>query len=466
VDLAPISGGVAFRATTVSSSTSSGRPAGAPILALRGLFWRVHFWAGLLTAPLVLWAAATGLLYVFTPQIEARLHASLDQAEGTGVAQPMDLQWAAALAAQPGWMPRSILPAAEPGRSTQVLFAPPPDAHVGHGKPATGERHDHRLPQGRIVYVDPTTAQVLGSLDEMARFKTWAKKLHASALQGDGWRWPIELAASWMLLMFATGLAMWWPTRGRGSSAQGRPRWRRVHTGVGVAASGLLAVVLLTGLTWSRHAGDHFRSAQQALGQASPKPPRELRAQAGGEPLSMQALLGRAQAELAGRALQLTPPRDAAVGVWRVDALVPDEPTARQTLMLDGVTGRVLWRSGWSELPALAKATAVGIPFHRAELGVWNQVLLALAALAAIASVVSGLAMAWLRRPRGAIGAIGGLAVPKVSAAQLRAVPLWLWGLTAVLAFALPVFGISVAAFAALELLAFAVRRARPLVAA
>jgi uncharacterized iron-regulated membrane protein len=456
--------GVAFRTIAVSSSIEPGQPAGAPIRALRRLFWRVHFWAGLLTAPLVLWAAGTGLLYVFTPQIEARVHADLDRVAGTGPAQPLDRQFAAALAAQPGWTPRSILPASEAGRTTQVLFAPPPNAHAGHGLKASGERHDHGLPQGRIVYIDPATAQVLGSLDEMGRFKTWAKKLHASALQGDAWRWPIELAASWMLLMFATGVAMWWPTRGRASpTAQARPRWRRLHTVVGLAASGFLAVVLLTGLTWSRHAGDHFRSAQQALGQASPKPPRDLRAQAGGEPLSMQALYDRARAEWPGQPLQLTPPRDAASAVWRIDAVVTGDPTARQTLMLDGVTGQVLWRSGWSELPALAKATAVGIPFHRAELGVWNQVLLALAALAAIASVVSGLAMAWLRRPR---GALGGLRAPTVSSAQLRAVPAWLWVLSMALAFALPVFGLSLAVFAVLELLAFASRRARPLLAA
>lgn len=447
----------------MSSIVDSRPPSGAAAAALRRLFWRVHFWAGLLTAPLVLWAALTGLLYVFTPQIEARVHAALDRVDTPGPAQPLDRLWAAAVAAQPGWQPRAIVPAAEPGRTTQVLFAPPPDAHTGHSGHAANEGHGHGLPQGRTVYVDPAAARVVGSLDDMARFKTWAKKLHASALQGDGWRWPIELAASWMLLMFATGLAMWWPTRGRASTGtQARPRWRRVHTGVGLAASGFLAVVLLTGLTWSRHAGEHFRNAQQALGQSSPKPPRELRpaSPAGAPGLSMQAVYERAQAELPGRALQLTPPRDAATGVWRIDALVPAEPTARHTLMLDGASGQVLWRSGWSELPALAKATAVGIPFHRAELGVWNQALLALAALAAIASVVSGLAMAWLRRPRRSLGA------PSVSAAQMRAVPAWLWLLVAALAFALPTFGISLAAFAALELLAYALRRARPSYAA
>ena len=261
------------------SSSSVAADASARVGLLR-LFWRVHFWAGLITAPIVLFAAGTGLLYVFTPQIEARVHADVDRVPVGGPARPLDAQWAAAKLAAPGWTTRQIVPGAEAGQTTQVLFAAPPSAHAGHAMAAQAE-HDHGLPSGRIVYVDPTTAQVVGSLAEMDRFRTWSKKLHASVLQGNGWRWLIELAASWMLVMFATGITMWWPrSRARGGPGwralvprlgRGRASWRTLHTSVGVLMCGLLLVVLVTGLTWSRHAGDNFRAAQQALGQASPK---------------------------------------------------------------------------------------------------------------------------------------------------------------------------------------------------
>ena len=45
----------------------------------RSALWRIHFWAALLASPFALAAALTGLLYVFTPQIEHRLYAHLDQ---------------------------------------------------------------------------------------------------------------------------------------------------------------------------------------------------------------------------------------------------------------------------------------------------------------------------------------------------------------------------------------------------
>ncbi len=435
---------------------------------LHRLFWRAHFWAGLCTAPLVLFAAGTGLLYVFTPQIEARVHADVDRVPVGPRTQTLDAQLAAAIAALPGGSARSIVPAAAPGDTTQVLFAQPAPmvgTHAGHAGEA---QHTPGLPQGRTVYVNPASAQVVGQLADMERFRNWARKLHSSFLQGDGWRWPIELAASWMLLMFATGITMWWPRSaahgGPGWRAlvprfgRGRASWRELHTSVGVVMSALLIVVLVTGLTWSRHAGDNFRAAQQTLGQNSPKPPADLRSTIAADAprVSVQRVFDVARAERdalgIGAPLQLTLPKGAQ-GTWRVDTLARDDPTQRLSLSIDAGDARVLYRSGWRELPLLAKATAVGIPFHRAEFGVWNQAVIAASALAAIFAVVSGFVMWWKRRPARRVGA------PALSARQLRAVPLWLWPLTALLAVLMPVFGISVVVFIGIELAALAWRR-------
>ena len=47
-------------------------------LSLHRLFRRLHFWGGLMSAPIVLFAALTGLIYVFAPQIEAWRYSHLD----------------------------------------------------------------------------------------------------------------------------------------------------------------------------------------------------------------------------------------------------------------------------------------------------------------------------------------------------------------------------------------------------
>jgi len=44
----------------------------------KNIWWRVHFWAALFATPFVLVATLTGVLYVFTPQIENYLYGHLD----------------------------------------------------------------------------------------------------------------------------------------------------------------------------------------------------------------------------------------------------------------------------------------------------------------------------------------------------------------------------------------------------
>ncbi len=445
-------------AATRLSEVSERSPSGASS-ALHRLFWRVHFWAGLLTTPVVLFAVLTGLLYVWTPEIEAWRHSAVDQVPATAQRVPLDAQVAAATAAYPGQDLRFVVPAFGPGDTTQVVLKAPPaaDAHAGHGE------HDHGLPSGRIVYVNPANAEVVGSLLEMQRFKTWAKRLHSSALQGNGWRWLMELGASWLLIMMITGLVLWWPRsvpqggRGWGSllprGGKGRVTWRDAHALVGVVMGGVLAVLLVTGLTWSRHAGENFRQLQKTLGQESPRPSKGLMSAAGeGGPLNWQQVWDSARAVSPEIAMQMTPPQGQR-GVWRVENYDRDQPTRRFNLALDAYTGELLFRSGWDQMPVMAQATAVGIPFHRGELGWWNRALLVLAALTTLGSLVSGWVMWWMRRPSGA------LAVPRMSWHQLRAVPAWVWGLVLCLGWALPVWGLSALALGAAEGLAWGFRR-------
>lgn len=427
--------------------------------ALHRLFRRLHFWGGLVGAPIVLFAALTGLLYVFTPQVEAWRHGHLDTVAVGPARVQLDQQVDAALAAAPDAALRHVVPGYAPGDSTQVYLAAPHEHR-------TGASHDHGLPTGSIVYVDPYTGRVLGQLPEMARFKTWAKKLHSSALQGQGWRWVMELGASWMLVLFVTGLALWWPRPQRHGGpgwralvprlGRGRVTWRDLHATVAIVCGVVLAVVLVTGLTWSRHAGERFRVLQQATGQEAPRLPKALQSAPGDAPrLGWQAAWEHARRDAPDVSLQLIAP-STANGVWRAENFDRSQPERRFTMALDARTGQTLFHSGWAQLPALAKATAVGIPFHRAEYGVWNQVVLALVALAAVFSAVSGLVMWWLRRPKGA------LAAPPLSPADLRGVPMGWWAAFAAMAVAMPVFGWSLLVMVALEALRwFGSRRPR-----
>ena len=212
-----------------------------------------------------------------------------------------------------------------------------------------------------------------------------------------------------------------------------------------IALGLVLAVVVVTGLTWSRHSGAQFRAVQQALGQEAPRVPQALKSAPGdGPPLSWQAAWERARAQAPDIAMQISPP-GGSEGVWRIENFDRSQPTARFSLALDARTGVALFSTEWDRYPLLAQATAAGIPFHRGEFGGWNQTLLALAALGAVFSVVSGLVIWWKRRPRGS------LAAPPLELVQIRHAPPWLWPVLAGLAWAMPVFGWSLGALVLLE---------------
>lgn len=398
-------------------STSSGKPDAAKEalrILRRSLFWRIHFWAALIASPFALIATVTGVLYIFTPQIEASLYHQLDHVARGGTMRPLDEAIAAATIAAPaGWSLHSVVPPYDAQDTVRATFAPPaaskPDGprHHDGAKAASVPPPGFGSPaRAVVVYVDPYTGEVVGSIADQARFGTWARKLHSRLLQNDNWRWMIELAASWLMVMLLTGIALWWPHSGWKAlpqpAARGRIAWKRWHAFLGVALGAMSFTMLATGLTWSKYAGDQVRTLRDAIGQAPPQVPRDLKSvsRQGSAPLTWQAAWDATGSHTPDIALQMTPP-SVPQQVWRITNVDRSQPEKRFDLLLDAYSGEKLYYSGWDKQTAFAKATAIGIPFHRGELGWWNQALLLFFGAGILFSLVSGWAMFFLRRPAG-----------------------------------------------------------------
>ena len=254
----------------------------------------------------------------------------------------------------------------------------------------------------------------------------------------------IELGASWLLVMLLTGCYLWWPQPGQSglprAGKTGRAAWRQWHAFAGAALGLLSLVMVVTGITWSQYAGENVRKLRDAAGQQSPAVPRGLHstppAQPGMQPLDWQAAWSQARAAAPPVALSLAPPAGA-IGVWRVASADRASPTRHVDLVLDAYDGRVLYRAGWDRQTAFGKATAVGIPFHRGEFGLWNQLLLFLFGAGVLFSLLSGWVM-YFRRARS-----GGLGLPALLPDAWKAAsPLALLGGVALCAL-LPLLAIS-----------------------
>jgi uncharacterized iron-regulated membrane protein len=423
----------------------------------RSLFWRIHFWAALIASPFVLVATLTGLLYVFTPQIEAHLYGHLEHVTPAGRMLPLDSSVEAARrAVPPGLAVQSVVPPATPSDVMKVGFAaatPGAGAHANHAQAPAADPLS--------VYVDPYGGRVLGIQHDRDRFSEWARRLHSRLLQGESLRWMIELAASWMLVMLLTGTYLWWPRPGRsrpglpGRGARGRSAWRQWHAFLGVLLSVLSLAMVLTGITWSRYAGAEVRLLRDWAGQGPAPMPAHLHSMPqGGPQLGFQQAWDRVRALQPGVAPQLAPPRGPH-GVWRASSADRRHPASRFDLVLNAYDGSVLYRAGWERQTAFGKATAVGIPFHRGELGLWNQALLFVFAAGVLFSLVSGWVMFFKRRRAGLFG------LPKLLPGAWRAVPAFALVLGAALCALLPLLALTALPLLALDALA-ARRQAGP----
>lgn len=284
------------------------------------------------------------------------------------------------------------------------------------------------------------------------RFNVWARKLHSRLLQSDNWRWMIELAASWMIVMLATGVYLWWPRRGvpvqpaiSKSGTFARKDWRRWHALVGVTLGLLSLAILTTGLTWSKYAGGQIRALRDHVGQAPPAPPRGLQSQPGSVALDWQGAWDAVRRQAPEVAVQLIPPTDPS-DVWRASAADSSQPRKRFDLQLDAYSGAPLYYAGWDKQTAFAKATAIGIPFHRGEFGWWNQALLLLFGLGVLFSLVSGWVMVFKRRRRGRLG------LPQMQAGAWKSAPAGAWVAAVALCALMPLLALSAAGVVLIEI--------------
>ncbi|BBD98571.1 PepSY domain-containing protein [Sphingobium amiense] len=212
--------------------------------------WRWHFYAGLIVLPVLALMAVTGALYLYKPEIEARLY-------------PTRLDGPAART-----LPPSRLIAAAKGQVTQILHPADPKAswqvvtREGKAPPVTH-------------FVDPRDARILGDMRGGGVMKT-IKDLHSLALTGPVGNRLVEVVAGWAILLCVTGLYLRWPRRGQPAlalrgRAQGRLFWRDLHGTLGFLSAGVILFLAVTGMPWTEIWGGGLRGIVAANQWGRPK---------------------------------------------------------------------------------------------------------------------------------------------------------------------------------------------------
>ncbi|MEV4639223.1 PepSY domain-containing protein [Actinoplanes sp. NPDC049548] len=431
------------------------RPARRPS-AVGALLLRLHFYAGVLVAPFLVVAALTGLLYTATPQLDSMLYGDqLTVTETRATALPLSQQIEAARTAHPD----GTVSAVQPGSgadTTRVVFS----------LPDLGENQ-------HTVYVNPYAGAVQGQLTTWygsTPVTTWLDDLHRNLHLGVAGRYYSELAASWLWVLTLGGIVLWWRRRRtvRGmvtadlAAKKGVRRTRGWHAATGVWLSVGLLILAATGLTWSRYAGGNFTAVLDTFDAHTP----ELATGAAVPPVGGHHGGGSAEAapvDLAQADTVLKVARDNGLSgaielsvpetsgqTWTVAGIDNTWPIDLDRIAVDPGSATVTARSDFADWPVLAKLSKLGVQAHMGRLfGVANQILLAALAVGLLCVILWGYRMWWQRRPtRGDRRALVG-ATPARGA--------WLglpgWGVAVgvpvvfAIGWAMPLFGIPLAAF-------------------
>ncbi|WP_079001990.1 PepSY-associated TM helix domain-containing protein [Streptomyces sp. AS58] len=453
--------------------------------SLRPLLLRLHFYAGVLVGPFLLVAALTGLAYTLTPQLDRLAYGDRLLVEDVGTdPMPVSVQIAAARSVHPEGTLTSVVVPSAPEDTTRVVLSVP-----GLG--------DDRQ---RTVFVDPYTAEVQGELTTWSGSTPvthWLTDLHRNLHLGENGRLYSEVAASWLWVMVAGGLVLWLARartrRGERAralllperSARGVRRTRSRHAVVGVWITAGLLVLSMTGLTWSRYAGDRFGQLLDAAQAHAPELVTELPGAptatgddpaehqdhvgheggadtAAADPVAFDEALAVAREAGLGGKVVLTPPADSATA-WTVAQDDDRWPVHYDRVAVDAAAGEVVSHSRWADYPVLAKLSRLGVQGHMGLLfGPVNQIVLAVIALGLVFVILWGYRMWWQRRPRRAgRTALFGKA-PARGAWRSLPLPVLLIGVPAVLAlgWALPVLGVTLLAFLVVDVVLGLARRA------
>ncbi|MFE2880394.1 PepSY-associated TM helix domain-containing protein [Streptomyces roseus] len=470
-------------ATPDTPGTPAASPKPGAWAALRPLLLRVHFYAGILIAPLLFLAAATGLLYAGSWQAEKIVYSGeLTVARVGESTVPLSAQLTAARATVPEGKVVGVWPAPDSESTTRVIMEVP------------------GLEEGRTrtVFVDPYTAHVNGTLTtegDALPLRAWLSEFHSSLHLGEFGRNYSELAASWLWVVALGGLALWIGRRRSRKAllllpdraATGRRKTLSWHGAVGLWAVAGLVGLSATGLTWSKYAGENIGQLQDGLGGATPSLSAALTPGAGAgsdahaghaghtmpDGMEMPATpaaadIGIDKAVAAARAAGVTHELRVTLPAKGKGYVVKEQdkqlPVHLDSVAVDPADGRIIDELRFADYPLLAKLTRFGIDLHMGKtFGLANQIALGALALAVMFLVFWGYRMWWLRRPTKDRALSVGRAQPRGAWRKVPvAVLLPLAAATAVVGWFVPLLGISLVAFLAVDVLlgAVAARRA------
>ncbi|WP_243387834.1 PepSY-associated TM helix domain-containing protein [Bacillus kexueae] len=389
--------------------------------ALYQTMWRWHFYAGIIFAPFLIILAISGAIYLFKPQIEGVLYKDLYEVKEIGEEKlAYDLQIEKVKEVYSNGVITSIKTYDSPERTTQVGV----------------------LVEGKMnyVFINPYTGEINGTLSKEEQFMNTIVKLHSELVVGGTFANRIvELAACWAVILLLTGLFIWWPRKKKDVwgtllprlHKRGRTFWRDLHAVPAFWLSGMILILILTGLPWTGVMGEQINRLATETNSGYPKYafsfgekpesslktkdvaedvpwaaenlPVPISTQLGNQPISIDDVAHIAEQQTIQKPYTISMP-EGEKGVYTISTS-HTVPGHNATLHIDQYSGAVLSDVRFQDYGWMAKIITLGIAFHEGRLfGMLNQILGLIACMGLIVISYSSFVMWKKRKPKGSLG--------------------------------------------------------------
>ena len=410
--------------------------------------WRWHFYAGLYVVPFILMLALTGLVILFQPQLEDFQYRDRIFVAPQSKVLPASTQLEAARKAYPDASITRFRPNTAANRSSQVALKTKDER----------ELNVYVNPYTAAVLGEVNNADRWGAIASNIHGSFWLGDLGDRLIEiaaGFG----IILVVTGLYLWWPRNAQGLYGTFIPRFNMGKRTMWRDLHTVPGFYISIALLFFFVSGMAWTGIWGEKFvqawntfpaalwnevpKSDANKTVAASPAEPHDMATMNDpktmgdmnrpGEkvvPWNLEQSMMPASGSMAGKpgipagvgvnlntvtqyarengfgdGFWVALPADK-TGVWTLSAstMSGDTKDARKdlTIHMDQYSGKVLATVAWKDYSLGAKAMAAGIALHQGNYGWWNQLLGAISCLMVLLMTASGLAMWWIRRPKGA----------------------------------------------------------------
>ncbi|UTA69046.1 PepSY domain-containing protein [Emticicia sp. 21SJ11W-3] len=354
-----------------------------------------HFIGGIISAPIVILLALTGLIYLFKDKYEAPQKAAFAHIEQkTENKMSFQQQWQLA---KKEWkkVPSGMIVPQSADAATEFISGK--FSHKSH------------------LYIDPFGQKVKGiiNVNETDMYKV--RKLHGELLLGSYGTKVVELVASWMVVLIITGLYLFWPRSGGIKSffsvrtnQSKRILFRDIHALLGFWFSFLLLIVLAGGLPWTDVFGKSYQWVQKVTNSGYPKTwdGKAIKSTPVGQPLALDEIVLKAKAmNLDGTTIIELP--ESPTGVYSVYNETKNL-SAMEKIHLDQYSGEVLKKNTWADIGLMMKSRQWVMAFHQGEFGLWNWLLMIFIAAGLLLLSITAIATYFFRKKTGS------LSVPKV----------------------------------------------------